>query len=226
MSRSQRLFELLQLLRRHHYPVTATYLAEQCNVTVRTIYRDIASLKVQGADIQGEAGIGYLLKPGFLLPPLMFLEEELEALVLGTRWVAQRTDSDLQEAAQNAMAKIAAVLPKDLRATLEATGLLIPPGDVVPTSDTDLAELRKCMRNEIKVRLAYTDQKGHTSNRVIWPVAIGYFEQVRILVAWCDLRGYFRLFRCDRITEVTNLGERYPRYRQQLLKEWRANRHS
>lgn len=223
MSRSQRLFELLELFRRHHYPITASYLAEQCHVTVRTIYRDIASLKAQGADIQGEAGVGYVLKPGFQIPPLMLLEEELEALVLGVRWVAQRSDSDLQEAAQKAMAKIAAVLPKDLYASIEATGLLIPPINVIPIRDADLSQLRQCIRKERKAQLRYTDQKDQSSQRIVWPVAIGYFEQICILVAWCELRQKFRHFRCDRIDAVRALNARYPRHRQQLLKEWRAN---
>lgn len=121
MSRSERLLELMQCLRRHRLPVTSTVLAAELGISLRTLYRDIASLRAQGAHIEGEPGIGYVLRPGFLLPPLMFSAQELEALMLGARWVSQRTDRELACDAQNALAKIAAVLPADLRQSLEPT---------------------------------------------------------------------------------------------------------
>lgn len=114
MSRTQRLFELIQILRCHRYPVSEQQLAQDLNVSLRTVYRDIATLQAQGASIEGEPGLGYVLRPGFILPPLMFSEEEVEALVLGARWVARRTDKNLRHAATNVLAKISAVLPKDL----------------------------------------------------------------------------------------------------------------
>ncbi len=122
----------MQLLRRHQYPVAGAALADSLGVSLRTLYRDIATLQAQGADIEGAPGLGYVLKPGFMLPPLMFSEEEIEAIVLGSRWVARRTDGALADAAANALAKIAAVLPSDLRASLEASTLLIGPGDPLP----------------------------------------------------------------------------------------------
>src|SRR6266568_3284273 len=125
MSRSQRLLDLIQVLRRHRRPVTGAVLAEDVGVSLRTLYRDIETLKAQGAHIDGEAGIGYVLRPGFMLPPLMFTEEEIEALVLGSRWVADRGDARLGEAGRNALAKVAAVLPPDLREALDASALLI-----------------------------------------------------------------------------------------------------
>src|ERR1700754_4300218 len=115
MSRAQRLLDLLQILRSHRYPVSGALLAGQLDISLRTLYRDIALLQQQGAHIEGEAGVGYVLRPGFLLPPLMFSEEEIQALVLGSRWVADRADSQLGQAARNALAKIAAVLPPELR---------------------------------------------------------------------------------------------------------------
>src|SRR6266705_5570418 len=121
MSRSQRLLDLIQVLRRHRRPVTGSVLAEATGVSLRTLYRDIETLKAQGAHIDGEAGIGYVLRPGFMLPPLMFSEEEIEALVLGSRWVSDRADTPLGDAARNALAKIAAVLPDDLKVSLDAT---------------------------------------------------------------------------------------------------------
>jgi predicted DNA-binding transcriptional regulator YafY len=122
MSRSARLLDLLQLLRRHRQPVSGDNLARELGISIRTLYRDIATLQAQGADITGEPGIGYILKPGFMLPPLMFSEDELEALVLGSRWVSKRAGGPLGKAAENALAKIASVLPKDLR-TCPPSGL-------------------------------------------------------------------------------------------------------
>ncbi len=127
MSRSERLFDLLQALRRHRRAVSGRALAAETGVSLRTLYRDIASLQALGAAIEGEPGVGYLLKPGFLLPPLMFTPEELEALVLGSRWVAERTDGSLAAAAGNALARISAVLPSELQNELAMTTLLIGP---------------------------------------------------------------------------------------------------
>jgi len=115
LSKTQRLFDLIQILRRNRYPVSGKKLAEELEVSLRTVYRDIVTLQRQGASIEGEPGLGYVLRPGFMLPPLMFSEEEIEALVLGSRWVARRTDKTLRLAATHVLAKISAVLPEDLR---------------------------------------------------------------------------------------------------------------
>ncbi|WP_087691654.1 YafY family protein [Pandoraea sp. PE-S2R-1] len=221
MSRTQRLFSLMQLLRRHRYPVAGASLAESLGVSLRTLYRDIATLQAQGAHIEGAPGLGYVLKPGFMLPPLMFSEEEIEAIVLGSRWVANRTDGALADAAGNALAKIAAVLPADLRASLEASTLLIGPGDPLPPMTVDLTVIREAIRTERKLHLAYRDEAGKTSERVIWPFALGFFERVRMVVAWCELRDGFRHFRADRIETMTVSAARYPRGRRSLLKAWR-----
>src|ERR1700709_556747 len=127
MSRAQRLLDLIQLLRRHRRAVAGAVLADELGVSLRTLYRDIETLKAQGAHIDGEAGIGYVLRPGFMLPPLMFSEEEIEALVLGSRWVSERADGSLGKAARNVLAKIGAVLPDDLKNSIDASGLLIGP---------------------------------------------------------------------------------------------------
>ncbi|WP_150559984.1 helix-turn-helix transcriptional regulator [Pandoraea bronchicola] len=221
MSRTQRLFSLMQLLRRHRYPVAGAALADSLGVSLRTLYRDIAVLQAQGAHIEGAPGLGYVLKPGFLLPPLMFSEEEIEAIVLGSRWVAKRTDGALADAAANALAKIAAVLPPDLRASLEASTLLIGPGDPLPPMIVDLTVIREAIRAERKLHLSYRDEAGRVSERVIWPFALGFFERVRMIVAWCELRDGFRHFRADRIEAMTVTGTRYPRGRRALLKTWR-----
>lgn len=175
MSRSERLFDLLQALRRHRRPVSGKALADEMGVSLRTLYRDIASLQAQGATIEGEPGVGYVLKPGFLLPPLMFPPEEIEALVLGSRWVAERADDRLGEAARSALARIAAILPADLRDELDASALLVASGGARPVHAVDPALLRKAIRVEHKVSLAYRDAAGAPSQRIVWPFALAFF---------------------------------------------------
>lgn len=222
MSRAERLLQLMQLLRLYRYPVTGARLAEELGVSVRTLYRDIATLQYQGARIDGEPGLGYVLQPGFMLPPLMFSEEEIEALVLGSRWVATRTDSALSLAAQNALAKISAVLPQDLRDSLDTSSLLIPRGEVVATGDRELARIREAIRTEHKLIITYADLHGEESERTIWPIALAFFDRVRIVVSWCEMREGYRHFRTDGIRRLAISGERYPRRRQAMLREWRA----
>jgi len=220
--RAQRLLDLIQVLRRHRQPVTGAALADDLGVSLRTLYRDIATLQAQGATIDGEPGIGYVLRPGFMLPPLMFSEDEIAALVLGSRWVADRADTPLGAAARNALAKIAAVLPPDLRDDVDASTLLIGPGPVIAAGDTELGTIRRAIRDERKLAIAYRDGQAAASDRVIWPFALAFFDRVRVVVAWCELRRAFRHFRTDRIVALTATGARYPRRRQVLLKEWRA----
>ncbi len=221
MSRSERLLDLLQALRRYRRPVTGKALAAELGISIRTLYRDIASLQAQGAQIEGEPGIGYVLRPGFLLPPLMFSKEEIEALVLGSRWVAARADDALARAARNAVAKIAAVLPVELRDELDASALLIGPGPTVAGDRVDLAVIRAAIRTERKLVLRYRDAEGSHTQRTVWPFALGFFDRVRVIVSWCELRQGFRHFRADRIAGLEATGERYPRRRQAMLKEWR-----
>jgi predicted DNA-binding transcriptional regulator YafY len=221
VSRAQRLLDLIQVLRRHRHPVSGATLAEATGVSLRTLYRDIELLKAEGAHIDGEAGVGYVLRPGFMLPPLMFSEEEIEALVLGSRWVHQRADRALADAAANVLAKIGAVLPKDLRETLDESGLLIGPGDPIAAGDAQLPKIRQAIRTERKIGLSYRDNNGADSKRTIWPFALSFFEKVRVVVAWCELREDYRHFRTDRIVVLNMTEKRYPRRRQAMLKEWR-----
>ncbi|HEV7310467.1 YafY family protein [Ensifer sp.] len=222
MSRSERLLDLLQVLRRYRQPVSGQRLAEETGVSLRTLYRDIASLQAQGAHIEGEPGLGYVLKPGFMLPPMMFSAEEIEALVLGSRWVSKRTDDDLAGAAANALAKIAAVLPVELREELDSSTLLVGPSPPA-TNGIDISALRRAIRNERKVELDYVDNDGSATQRTIWPFALGFFENVRMVMAWCELRLDFRHFRADRMQRMTVTEARYPRRRQVLMKDWRAS---
>ena len=188
---------------------------------MRSLYRDIESLRGQGAHIDGEAGVGYVLRPGMMLPPLMFTPDEMEAILLGSKWVAQRADPRLGDAASNALAKIRAVLPTDLAEAVDGGGLLVGRAPVI-AGTIDLSDLRAALRKERKLRIAYADGAGTASERTVWPVALAFFEQVRMLAAWCELRGDFRHFRIDRVRSLTVLDERLPRRRRTLLTEWKA----
>lgn len=221
MSRSKRLLDLIHLLRSYRYPVTGAQLADTLNISLRTLYRDIATLQEQGASIEGEPGLGYVLKPGFMLPPLMFTEEELEALVLGSRWLTSRNDTKLSESAKSAITKIQSVLPSTLSKGLEENTLFVVPSKNLPIDSLDLSELREAMRLERKITINYRDLKQNDSTRTIWPFALAYFDHAKILVGWCELRNSYRHFRTDNILELTISEERYPRYRQVLMKEWR-----
>ena len=222
MSRAQRLLDLIQLLRGYRRPVSGAVLAEALGISLRTLYRDIDTLNAQGAHVDGEPGVGYVLRPGFMLPPLMFSEEEIEAIVLGSRWVADRGDAALSQAARTALAKIAAVLPPDLKTGLDTPGLLVGAGEPIAAGDAELPLIRAAIRSERKLRIGYVDGNGQDSKRTIWPFVLGFFDRVRVVAAWCETREGFRHFRTDRISEVQLVDKRYPRRRQQLLKDWRA----
>lgn len=223
MTRAARLLDLVQILRRHRRPVTGAALADELGVSLRTLYRDVATLQAQGAPIDGEAGVGYVLRPGYLLPPLMFTEDEIAALVLGSQWVAENGDDDLSGAALDALAKIAAVLPPEIIATLDDTGLMVGPGKALPAAAIDVDLLRRAIRDERKLAIAYGDAAGDRTQRVIWPIALAYFDRVQVVVAWCELRDAFRHFRVDRIAVATLDDARYPRRRRALMKAWRAS---
>ena len=223
MSRSERLLQLLQVLRRHRRPVSGQALADELTVSVRTLYRDIASLKAQGAEIDGEPGVGYALRPGFVLPPLMFRPTEIEALMLGLRWVADRGDPALAVGAREAATRIAAVLPTTLRRELETSASHVGAGAGARSSlDAGGFEvLRTAIREGRKIGLDYRDKQDVISHRVIWPFALVYFEEARVLAAWCELRGDFRNFRADRISLLELLDEHAPRSPQVMLSDWR-----
>jgi predicted DNA-binding transcriptional regulator YafY len=221
MSRSQRLLDLIQLLRTHRYAVTGEALSRELGVSLRTVYRDIETLQSQGAPIEGEAGVGYILRPGFLLPPLMFSVEEIEALVLGVSWVSNRADATLAKAAANLLSKIQSVLPAALARELEATTLIVgPSANAVPVADDLGAALRQAIREERRLRIGYDDGRGNVTERTIWPFGLGYFDGVLIAMAWCELRQDLRHFRADRITQWT-MGLPYPESRMTLLDRWR-----
>ena len=223
MDKTERLFSIMDALRRHRHPVTAQALAEEQGVSVRTLYRDVQTLIGLGAPIDGEAGVGYLLRPGFFLPPLMFSPDELEALVLGARWVEARPDAALAKAAKGALGKIATASPDDLRDRIGDSGLWPVRTHWTPDdSGPLLAVMREAMRAEKAVEISYSAEDGKTSERAIWPIALAYYEEKQIVAAWCTVRQDFRNFRTDRIVSAVPLEARYGKRRVQLAKEWEA----
>ncbi len=220
MNRTERLLTLLQILRRHRMPVSGQRLADELNISIRTLYRDIATLQSQGADIEGEPGVGYIFRPGFFVPPLMFSHTEMEALMLGILWVSTFADRPLAKAASDALSKIKEVLPSNIRNGMGAVPLRVGP----PIANKeDLSTLRDAIRRECKIDIIYRSKDGRQTQRVLWPFAIGYFINGRILAAWCQMQQDYRHFRTDSIISLTVLNERYPRRRESLFREWHAS---
>lgn len=222
MSRAARLLSLLELLRTRRGLVTGAELARSTGTSLRTLYRDIDALREQGVSIEGEAGTGYRVRSGWVLPPLMFDEDELEALFLGIRWVSERTDPALERSARAALAKIEAVLPRDLRHVFEQSALLVAPTWKDAAPELDLRLVREAIKERRRVELVYRDAKETTSERTVWPVALAFFEPHRILAGWCELRQDFRHFRLDRVVSWSALPTRYPGSRAALLSRWKA----
>jgi predicted DNA-binding transcriptional regulator YafY len=192
------LFRLLLLLRSKRV-ATAAVLARELGVSPRTVYRDVRDLIGSGVPIEGEAGVGYVLRAGFDLPPLMFNEQEIEALVLGARIVESWADAELAAAASNVIAKVEAVIPDRLRSYMANTALLAPPHHYMEPVKFDMAELRRALRSQLKVHFRYRDAVAEASERTVRPLCLAYFGPVWLLSAWCELRTDFRTFRLDRI---------------------------
>ena len=221
MRRTERLFAIIQILRRARAPITAQAVADELETSLRTIYRDIAELVAQRVPVRGEAGIGYMLEAGFDMPPLMLTPDEIEAAVLGAQWVSGRGDPALARAAQDLVAKIGAVIPSHLRPHLLDAALTTPEPPRLRPDSLDVARVRAAIRGQTKIRLGYRDELDQETRRTVWPVAIAYYESVRLLAAWCELRQDFRHFRTDRVFEAEFLSERYPARRDVLRSQWR-----
>jgi predicted DNA-binding transcriptional regulator YafY len=220
VARSTRLLALLQALRGRRYPVTAAALAHELAVSERTIYRDLSELTAQGAPINGEAGVGYVLGPGLFLPPLALTEEETEALLLGLRYVDQRGDEVLTNAARSVRAKISSILSRELQTTVNAPLSAPGPGGAeFPDNAVSLAVLRSAIRTRTRINIHYADEQVRLTERVIWPIQLGFMDKARVVTAWCELRTAFRFFRTDRIREATLL-DRYPARRADLLRDF------
>ena len=221
MRRADRLFQVIQILRRARRPVTAMAIAEELETSLRTIYRDIAQLIADRVPIRGEAGVGYILEGGFDMPPLMLTPDEIEAAMLGAQWVRQRADPALARAAADLVAKIAAVVPEHLRP------LLIEPASTSHTTRKtapdaiDMTRVRSAIRAQGKLHLVYRDEVGQETQRTVWPIAVSYWDTARLIVGWCELRNAFRHFRTDRIVDAQFLETRYSTPRPRLRAAWR-----
>lgn len=221
MRRADRLFQIIQILRRSRRPITADAIAFELETSKRTVYRDIADLMGQRVPIRGEAGIGYILDGGYDLPPLMLTPDEIEAAVLGAQWVASRGDPALARAAKDLIAKIGAAVPERLRPYVQEPASGTPPAWNAVADTIDMARVRAHIHAGRKIRLDYRDEAGQASERVIWPVTIGYRDATRMLVAWCELRAAFRSFRTDRVAGAEFLEDRYPERPAVLRAKWR-----
>jgi predicted DNA-binding transcriptional regulator YafY len=226
MRRSDRLFDIIQRLRAARRPLTAAALAEELEVTVRTVYRDIATLQARRVPIEGAAGLGYMMRRGFDLPPLMFTVEEIEAIAVGARLVARTGDLGLQDAAESVLSKVTVVLPDGLRAQLTSLPIFVSESGAPVPERVDLAAVRQAIRDEHKLHISYVDEGGARSERTIWPIAVAYYVQATLLGAWCELRQDYRHFRADRIVSLAVLEERYPSDNGRLMAEWLALRHN
>lgn len=222
MRRSDRLFDIIQRLRTASGPLTAATLADDLEVTPRTIYRDIATLQARRVPIEGAAGVGYLLRRGFDLPPLMFTVDEVEAIAVGARMVRRLRDPELQEAAESVLAKVTVVLPDALRASLAVSPIFVSEGDAVAAEGVDMAELRGAIRDSRKLHISYADEQGRRTHRTIWPIAMAYYVDVTLVGAWCELRADYRNFRVERIGSSRVLDEHFDQENGRLFREWSA----
>ncbi len=216
MRRGDRLFEVIEILRRAKGPISAQSIGKELGVTKRTVYRDVAALIGQGVPINGEAGVGYVLEAGFHMPPLMLTPDEIEAVMLGALWVQTRGEPELALAAEKLITKLEAVVPDKYR-----TSFLEPVVSVAPVDQPDevlgSAAIRLAIRRRKKIALTYADNSGQQTHRVIWPIFLGYRDASRIIAGWCELREGFRYFRTERIIEAEVLEKAIPR-RMDLLR--------
>lgn len=220
MRPADRLFELIEILRRARGPLTAEAIGRELEVSKRTVYRDIATLVAQRVPIEGEAGVGYVLAAGFHMPPLMLTFAEIEAAILGAQWVQTRGEHELAHAASSLIAKIRAVVPASSQPLfIEPVTSVAPVSG--PSEVLSAAEFRAAIRHRSKIWLRYADDIGQSSERVVWPLMIGYRDAGRIVAAWCELRQSFRYFRTERIVAARVLDEKIPRRMDQLKADWR-----
>ncbi|HET8716085.1 MAG TPA: YafY family protein [Holophagaceae bacterium] len=217
MRRADRLFQIVQLLRRDRVS-TGARLAAELGISPRTLYRDIADLMASGVPIESEAGVGYRLPRHFELPPLMFSADEVEALVAGARMVQAWADPALQEAARGLLRKVEAVLPA--RRRLADTPILVPDFHVPPSVAAFLGELRVALRERRKVKVRYVRKDGEASERVLRPVGLAFWGSGWSLAAWCELRQDFRTFRPDRLQGLELLEETFEPLEGQGLQDY------
>ena len=208
MRRADRLFQIVQLLRRRRTVVTAAQIADRLEISERTVYRDIRDLIQAGTPIDGEAGVGYRLQPGYDLPPLMFDREEIQALVLGARIVAQFGDPALARASESILSKVAGVLPKELEPLLADTRLFVPKTRSGTRASAALAVAREALVAQRRLHVKYASEKGEETERTIRPLGLFFWGKTWTLAAWCEMRTGFRNFRLDRINAAV-VGDRF-----------------
>ena len=209
MRPADRLFRLVQLIRGRRLS-TAAFLAERLEVSLRTVYRDIAQLQHQGVPIEGEAGVGYRLGSGFELPPLMFTQDEASALVASVRLAQAWLDPQLALAAEASLSKILSILPSSARTAAEGLSLYAPTLKLDATTQQNLQTLREASQHRQKVKLIYRDLSDKTSQRVVRPLGCFFWGKVWTLAAWCETRQDFRSFRLDRMAQITVLETTFP----------------
>jgi predicted DNA-binding transcriptional regulator YafY len=218
MRRADRLFQIIQLLRGRRI-TTAAWLAEELEVSARTIYRDIQDLILSGVPIEGEAGVGYLLHKSFDLPPLMFTLDEISALVLGAGIVKSWADPQLAKAADSVLSKVETVLPLNMKRHIDQTKLISPmrrlPADVA----AKLAQVRLAIEASEKITFDYRREDGESSNRTVWPLGLFFWGVVWTLGGWCERREAFRIFRVDRMGKLVLSGECYPKLEGRTLQD-------
>ena len=224
MRRADRLFDIIQVLRGSRRPVTAAALASELEVTVRTVYRDVATLQARRVPIEGAPGIGYVLRRGFDLPPLMFTIDEVEAIAVGARLVRRVRDASLQDAAARVLAKVTQVLPEALRDQLASPAIYVSEGSAAEPRGVDPATVRFAIREHRKLRITYRDETRNRTTRVVWPLAMAYYTDVTLIGTWCELRKDYRNFRLERIVASELLGEQFPADDGRMMAEWMALR--
>jgi len=220
MATSDRLLQLLQLMRTRRPPIRAAHLADELSVSLRTVYRDIDRLRAAGAVIEGEAGFGYTLAEDPALPPMMFSRDEMEALVLGLGEVREVGDPVLAKAAQNALGKLKASLPARVRNQLDHAVLHAKRFHERPPIKIDMAALRQAARDELAVDIHYRDLAEIDSERRVRPLSVVFMDQALVLLTWCQLRADFRIFRVDRIEKMSVSDESFRPHRVPLLRQF------
>lgn len=222
MRPADRLFQIVLMLGRGRV-VTAKMLAERLEVSERTIYRDIQDLVASGVPIEGEAGVGYILRRGYQVPPLMFNEEELQALVFGADVARTWGDAEMARAADSILAKVDAVLPERLRPALDTHRLVVPDTAMSEATTAMLGEVRDGINRRVRLFLDYRDVSGQSTERIVWPLTLLYWGQSWTLGAWCELRQAFRSFRIDRIRTLNVLSSCFPDEPGKRLEDYFAN---
>jgi predicted DNA-binding transcriptional regulator YafY len=224
LRRADRLFDILRVVRAASRPVTAASLADELEVTVRTVYRDIATLQARRIPIEGAPGIGYVLRRGFELPPLMFTEDEAEAIAVGARMLARTGDPGLQKAAESVLSKVTLVVPDLLREYLRAAPVYVSKSGAPVPARRDLPTvIRHAIRDSRKMRIDYQDEAGRRTERVIQPFAVAYYVEATLVCAWCELRNDIRHFRTDRIVAAAVLDEPF-KIPDAVIAAWAAER--